>query len=166
MIFCLFSLFCWLTFQIFFSFFSFDFFRLRLMSDVVHNFFHPSSFCSALKQVSQKRAPDLGIFGMYSLFSPLCFVSFFKFCLHPARLQYPVTAERLASPVSLEDPGWTKEDEPWGMPVRRGGGGGYHGPSKFFRLDCCVSKHAKEVKDYTTAGSKQYDSIFYQIYHM
>ena len=83
------------TFQMFFSSFSFDFFRPRLTSDVVHNLFKPPVFpsqqssvcnglCSALKQVNHKRAPDL--FGRYSLFSPFCFVSFFKFCLHPGSL--------------------------------------------------------------------------------
>ena len=35
------------------------------------------------QQVNNKRAPDLGWFNTYSLFGPLCFVSFFKFCLRP-----------------------------------------------------------------------------------
>ena len=42
-------------------------------------FLHPSSN-------SHKRAPDLVLFTPYSLFDPLCFVSFFKFCLHPGAL--------------------------------------------------------------------------------
>ena len=37
---------------------------------------------AALKQLGQKRAPDLGRFSPYSLFGPLCSVSFLKFCLH------------------------------------------------------------------------------------
>ena len=37
---------------------------------------------AALKQLGQKRAPDLGRFSAYSLFGPLCSVSFLKFCLH------------------------------------------------------------------------------------
>ena len=40
----------------------------------------------AVKQVSYKRAPDLVWIGSYSLFGPLCSVSFFKFCLHPGSL--------------------------------------------------------------------------------
>ena len=31
-----------------------------------------------------KRAPDLVWYSLYSLFGPLCFVLFFKFCLHPS----------------------------------------------------------------------------------
>jgi hypothetical protein len=37
----------------------------------------------AVKEVSHKRAPDLAWFRKYSLFGPLCYVLFIKFCLHP-----------------------------------------------------------------------------------
>ena len=37
--------------------------------------------------LSYKRAPDLARFRSYSRFGPLCFVSFFKFCLHPGTQQ-------------------------------------------------------------------------------
>ena len=39
------------------------------------------------RKVDDKRAPDLGWFIRYSLFGPLCCVSFIKFCLHPGALK-------------------------------------------------------------------------------
>ena len=61
----------------------FFFFRLRLTT-YVHNLWKPSRLVhpNSQEQVSHKRAPDLAWFNSYSLFGPLCFVSFFKFCLH------------------------------------------------------------------------------------
>ena len=50
---------------------------------------------ASVKNVSHKRAPDLAWFSLYSLFCPLCFVSFFKFCLHPGAL-YTSKTEFLA----------------------------------------------------------------------
>ena len=70
--------------NIFSSFSFFD--RGRLPSTNIHNWIWWShrvgSTRASVKNVSHKRAPDLAWFTLYSLFCPLCFVSFFKFCLH------------------------------------------------------------------------------------
>ena len=64
-----------------FSFFVPLFFDWKPMTDV-HILLTPTSFFPT-KEQSSKRAPDLVRLGLYSLFGPLCFVSFLKFCLHP-----------------------------------------------------------------------------------
>ena len=68
-------------------FFVFSFFRsippARPM--YIHNLLKPSGFFTQ-EALKLKRAPDLDRFSTYSLFGPLCCVSFFTFCLHSGRL--------------------------------------------------------------------------------
>ena len=66
---------------------SFFRFRLRPTPDdrLCTQFLEPTSFFPP----NNKRAPDLAKFSPYSLFGPLCSVSFFTFCLHdPGALTY------------------------------------------------------------------------------
>ena len=76
-----------------------------------------------VKEVSHKRAPDLGWFSKYSLFGPPCYVSFIKFCLHPGPppaclLGWPALADKLRleqlwaeiSKLSLV-PNWKKNSQ-------------------------------------------------------
>ena len=55
----------------------------------IYTIFRTHQFHSTPRVVKLKRAPDLAEFIKYSLLSPLCSASVFKFCLHdpiPARL--------------------------------------------------------------------------------
>ena len=60
-------------------------------------FFHPTSARERSVTRYDKRAPDLDRFSTYSLFGPLCCVSFLKLCLQPgARLHAQIRDYRIA----------------------------------------------------------------------